>query len=144
MAIEYAARIRRIPVYPVAGGYNLGADVAMLASNESQFPPAAEVVKAAAAALYGANRYPDPGYAPLREALSARYGIPDSRIALGNGSCDILLAAGEALLEPGAEVIYAWPAFWSIPTWPPPPAPGGSRSRSTPRTATTWRRWPKR
>ena len=37
------------------------------------------------------------------------------RIALGNGSCDILLAAGEALLEPGAEVVYAWPAFSVYP-----------------------------
>jgi histidinol-phosphate aminotransferase len=115
MPIEYAERIRRIPVYPVAGGYDLGADMAMLASNESQFPPAAEVVEAAASVLRGANRYPDPGYAPLREALSARYGIPTSRIALGNGSCDILLAAGEALLEPGAEVVYAWPAFSVYP-----------------------------
>ena len=41
--------------------------------------------------------------------------IPTQRIALGNGSCDILLAAGEALLEPGAEVVYAWPAFSVYP-----------------------------
>ena len=47
--------------------------------------------------------------------LSNRYGIPPERIALGNGSCDILLAAGEALLEPGAEVVYAWPAFSVYP-----------------------------
>jgi histidinol-phosphate aminotransferase len=115
MAIEYAERIRRIPVYPVAGGYDLGAGVAMLASNESHFPPADAVVEAAAAALRGANRYPDPGYAPLRQALADRYDIPPTRIALGNGSCDILLAAGEALLEPGAEVVYAWPAFSVYP-----------------------------
>ena len=65
--------------------------------------------------LGGANRYPDPAYSPLRKALSERYGIPASRIALGNGSCDVLLAAGEALLEPGAEVVYAWPAFSVYP-----------------------------
>ena len=47
MAIEFAERIRRIPVYPVASGYDLGADVAMLASNESFFPPAPAVVDAA-------------------------------------------------------------------------------------------------
>jgi histidinol-phosphate aminotransferase len=61
------------------------------------------------------HRYPDPAYAPLRQALSDRYGVPRERIALGNGSCDILLAAGEALLEPGAEVVYAWPAFSVYP-----------------------------
>jgi histidinol-phosphate aminotransferase len=115
MPIEYAERIRRIPVYPVAGGYDLGADVAMLASNESHLPPSEAVIDAAASALRGANRYPDPGYAGLRNALSDRYDIPPTRIALGNGSCDILLAAGEALLEPGAEAVYAWPAFSVYP-----------------------------
>ena len=115
MAIEFAARIRRIPVYPIAAGYDLGADVAMLASNESPFGPLPAVVEAARRAVAGVNRYPDPSYAALRGALADRYGIPPARIALGNGSCDILLAAGEALLEPGAEVVYAWPAFSVYP-----------------------------
>jgi histidinol-phosphate aminotransferase len=115
VAIEFSERIRRIPVYPVASGYDLGADVAMLASNESCFAPLPQVVDAAARALSGANRYPDPAYDALRRALSNRYGVSSNRIALGNGSCDILLAAGEALLEPGAEVVYAWPAFSVYP-----------------------------
>jgi histidinol-phosphate aminotransferase len=115
MAIEFGERIRRIPAYPLAAGYDLGADVAMLASNESCFAPAPDVVEAAARALTGTHRYPDPSYAPLRKALSDRYGVPRDRIALGNGSCDILLAAGEALLEPGAEVVYSWPAFSVYP-----------------------------
>jgi histidinol-phosphate aminotransferase len=115
MPIEFAERTRRIPVYPLASGYDLGADVAMLASNESCFAPAPEVVEAAAAVLGGAHRYPDPSYSPLRRALADRYGVPPQRIALGNGSCDVLLAAGEALLEPGAEVVYAWPAFSVYP-----------------------------
>ncbi len=115
MSLEFAQRIRRIPVYPVASGYDLGTEVAMLASNESCFAPLPSVVEAASAVLSGVNRYPDPGYSPLRQALSERYGIAPERIALGNGSCDVLLAAGEALLEPGAEVVYAWPAFSVYP-----------------------------
>src|SRR5438270_2508612 len=115
MPIEFAERIRRIPVYPVASGYDLGADMAMLASNECCFAPLDVVVGAAGQALAGSHRYPDPAYLPLRRALSERYGLPAARIALGNGSCDILLAAGEALLEPGAEVVYAWPAFSVYP-----------------------------
>jgi|SRR5450755_221827 histidinol-phosphate aminotransferase len=115
MAIEFAQRIRRIPPYPLAAGYDLGADMAMLASNESCFGPRPEVIEAAARALAGAHRYPDPSYAPLRAALADRYGVPRERIALGNGSCDILLSAGEALLEPGAEIVYAWPAFSVYP-----------------------------
>jgi histidinol-phosphate aminotransferase len=41
--------------------------------------------------------------------------VPANRIAIGNGSCDILLAAGDALLEPGAEIVYAWPSFSVYP-----------------------------
>jgi histidinol-phosphate aminotransferase len=115
MALEFAERIGRIPVYPVAAGYDLGEDTAMLASNETPFAPHEAAAAAAARAIAGAHRYPDPAYAPLRTALSERYGLPPERIALGCGSCDILLAAGEALLEPGAEVVYAWPAFSVYP-----------------------------
>jgi histidinol-phosphate aminotransferase len=115
MAIEFAQRIRRIPSYPLSAGYDLGGDVAMLASNESCFGPARGVLDAARGALGAVNRYPDPSYSALRAALSDRYGIPRERIALGNGSCDILLCAGEALLEPGAEVVYSWPAFSVYP-----------------------------
>ena len=115
MAIEFSERIRRIPTYPVADGYSLPDDVAMLASNESPDPPLPTVVAAAQRALGGVNRYPDPSNSQLRRALSDRYGVPASRIAIGNGSCDILLAAGEALLEPGAELVYAWPSFSVYP-----------------------------
>lgn len=115
MAIEFSARIRRIPTYPVADGYALPDDVAMLASNESPDPPLRQVVEAASRALAGANRYPDPSNTALKRALSHRYGVPASRIAIGNGSCDILLAAGDALLEPGAELVYAWPSFSVYP-----------------------------
>jgi histidinol-phosphate aminotransferase len=115
MALEFSERIRRIPVYPVAAGYSLGADVAMLASNESPEPPIPAVIAAAQGALATANRYPDPSYDGLRSRLADRYGLAPSRIAIGNGSCDVLLAAGEALLEPGAEVVYSWPSFSVYP-----------------------------
>jgi len=115
VAIEFSARIRRIPSYPVAGGYELPDNVALLASNESPYPPLPQVVEAAARVLKGVNRYPDPSYAKLRRALSDRYEVAPARIAIGNGSCDILLAAGEALLEPGAEFVYAWPSFSVYP-----------------------------
>jgi histidinol-phosphate aminotransferase len=115
MPIEFAERIRRIPVYPAADGYALGGDVALLASNESPYPPIPAVVDAIGRVLGGLNRYPDPTNSALRSALSDRYSVPIHRIAIGNGSCDILLAAGEALLEPGAEVVYAWPSFSVYP-----------------------------
>jgi histidinol-phosphate aminotransferase len=115
MPLEFSERVKRIPVYPAASAYALPEDVALLASNESPDPPLPEVVDAVTKVLNGVNRYPDPTNAKLRAALSDRYGVPASRIAIGNGSCDILLAAGEALLEPGAEVVYAWPSFSVYP-----------------------------
>ena len=115
MPIEFADRIRRIPLYPAADGYSLAGDVALLASNESPYPPIPAVVEAVAQALSGLNRYPDPTNSALRSAIADRYGVPVHRIAIGNGSCDILLSAGEALLEPGAEVVYAWPSFSVYP-----------------------------
>jgi histidinol-phosphate aminotransferase len=116
MTLEFAERIRRIPVYPVAGGYGeQAAPLARLASNESPYPPLPAVREAIDRALSTLNRYPDPSNSILRERLSDRYEVPSSRIAIGNGSCDILLAAGEALLEPGAELVYAWPSFSVYP-----------------------------
>jgi histidinol-phosphate aminotransferase len=115
MAIEFSARIRRIPVYPAAGGYAQEAPLVRLASNESPYPPLPAVREAIKRELATLNRYPDPSSSLLRRRLSERYGVPPSRIAIGNGSCDIVLAAGEALLEPGAEVVYAWPSFSIYP-----------------------------
>jgi histidinol-phosphate aminotransferase len=115
MAIEFADKLRRIPVYPAADGYASEGPIAKLASNESPYPPIPAVIEAATKALIGANRYPDPTNAALRRKLSDRTGVPPQRIAVGNGSCDILLAAGDALLEPGAELVYAWPSFSVYP-----------------------------
>jgi len=115
VAIEFSERIRRIPSYPVAGGYAQEEPLVRLASNESPYPPLPAVREAIDHALGTLNRYPDPSNSLLRRRLSERYDVPISRIAIGNGSCDILLAAGEALLEPGAEIVYAWPSFSVYP-----------------------------
>ena len=115
MALEFSERIARLPRYPVAGGYAEQAPPVRLASNESPYPPLPAVREAIERALGELNRYPDPSNALLRRRLSERYGIAPARIAIGNGSCDILLAAGEALLEPEAELVYAWPSFSVYP-----------------------------
>ncbi|HEY2572369.1 MAG TPA: histidinol-phosphate transaminase [Solirubrobacteraceae bacterium] len=115
MPLEFSERVGRLPTYPVAGGYAQDAPLVRLASNESPYPPLAEVRAAIERALVTLNRYPDPANSLLRARLSDRYGVAQSRIAIGNGSCDILLAAGEALLEPGAELVYAWPSFSVYP-----------------------------
>jgi histidinol-phosphate aminotransferase len=113
--LEFSERVGRLPTYPVAGGYAEAAPLVRLASNESPYPPLPQVRAAIERALATLNRYPDPSSSLLRRRLSDRYGVAQSRIAIGNGSCDILLAAGEALLEPGAELVYAWPSFSVYP-----------------------------
>ena len=135
MPIEFSKRIGRIPVYPAAGGYASEQPLTLLASNETPFPPLPEVREAIARAFDTLNRYPDPTNSLLRTRLSERYGVPASRIAIGNGSCDILLAAGEALLEEGAELVYAWPSF---SVYPHLSASSGARAVTVPLDA-RWR-----
>jgi histidinol-phosphate aminotransferase len=132
VSLEFTSRLRQIPVYPAAETYSYEGEIVKLASNETPWPPLPEVIEAAAGVLGALNRYPDPTAAALRRRLSDRYDVPVGRIAVGNGSCEILLAAAEAMLEPGAEVVYAWPSF-SI--YPHVAAMTGARALTPPLTA---------
>ncbi|HEX6687060.1 MAG TPA: histidinol-phosphate transaminase [Solirubrobacterales bacterium] len=121
MTVTFAEKLARIPGYQAgvptgqapeaiaAGG------IAQLASNESPFPPHEKVVEAIRGAATAMNRYPDPDATLLRRRIAERYEAEPGRVAVGNGSCEILLAAAEALCEPGAEILYAWPSFSMYP-----------------------------
>jgi histidinol-phosphate aminotransferase len=115
VTIEYVDRLRGIPIYPAAETYEFGGELVKLASNETPWPPHPDVMEAARRALGDLNRYPDPDKSALRRRIAERVGMPAARVAVGNGSCEILLAAAEALLEPGAELVYAWPSFSMYP-----------------------------
>jgi histidinol-phosphate aminotransferase len=115
MTLEFNRRVEAIPVYPVAATYEYGGELVKLASNETPWPPHPQVLEAAEAAMRGLNRYPDPEKGLLRRRIAERCGLPAGRVAVGNGSCEILLAAADAMLEPGAEVVYAWPSFSIYP-----------------------------
>ena len=109
-------KVRRIPVYPAADGYALGGPgrdarlqrVAVPADPGGRRGGHEGARRASTATR--TRRTPR-----CARALSDRYGVPANRIAIGNGSCDILLAAGDALLEPGAELVYAWPSLLGLP-----------------------------
>jgi histidinol-phosphate aminotransferase len=113
--LRYAAALDRVAAYPTAGGYRLPASVAQMASNEGPIPLDAEVQAVVAEAVAGIHRYPDPAARELRSELSGLWGVPAAQIGLGNGSCDLLIALGSALLEPGAHLVYAWPSFSVYP-----------------------------
>jgi histidinol-phosphate aminotransferase len=113
--IEFNRRLEDIPVYPAASTYAFEGELVKLASNETPFAPHPQVLEAVEAQLRTLNRYPDPEKSALRRRISERTGVPVGRIAVGNGSCELLLSAAEAMLEPGAEVVYAWPSFSIYP-----------------------------
>jgi histidinol-phosphate aminotransferase len=113
--IEFNRRIEEIPIYPAASTYAFDGELVKLASNETPYPPHPQVLEAVEAQLRTLNRYPDPEKSLLRRRISDRTGVPPERVAVGNGSCEILLAAADAMLEPGAEIVYAWPAFSMYP-----------------------------
>jgi histidinol-phosphate aminotransferase len=115
VSVEYGERIRRIPVYPAAETYEFGGTLVKLASNETPFPPHPQVLEAVERELRTLNRYPDPDKTRLRRKLGERFELSPKRVAIGNGSCELLLSAAEALLEPGAEIVYAWPSFSMYP-----------------------------
>ena len=73
------------------------------------------MIEAIAKAAKGLNRYPDQHARRLRRRIAERFDTDPARVAVGNGSCEILLAAAEALCEPGDEILFAWPAFSIYP-----------------------------
>jgi histidinol-phosphate aminotransferase len=124
MSVTFAEKLARMPGYQAgvptgqAPEAIAATGIAQLASNESPVPPHPKVVEAIAAAAGAMNRYPDPDATLLRRRIAERFDTDPARVAVGNGSCEILLAAAEALCEPGAEVLYAWPAFSMYPYLP--------------------------
>ena len=124
MTVTFAEKLARMPGYQAgvptgqAPEAIASGGIAQLASNESPFPPHPQVVEAIARTAAAMNRYPDPDATLLRRRLAERYETEPGRVAVGNGSCEILLAAAEALCEPGAEILYAWPAFSMYPYLP--------------------------
>ena len=124
MTITFAEKLARMPGYKAgvptgqAPEAIAAGEIAQLASNESPFPPHEAVVEAIRRAAPSMNRYPDPDATLLRRRIAERYETEPGRVAVGNGSCEILLAAAEALGEPGAEIVYAWPSFSMYPYLP--------------------------
>jgi histidinol-phosphate aminotransferase len=113
--IEFNSRIERIPVYPAAKTWEHEGELIELASNETPWGPLPAVAGVLQGQIERLNRYPDPGKVLLRQRIADRCELPASRVTVGNGSCEILMSAADALLEPGAELIYAWPSFSIYP-----------------------------
>ena len=92
----------------------LGLDrVVKLASNEGPwgpFPAALEALERSARSL---NRYPDGGAFHLRNAIAERHGVDAANVITGAGVDAIIGHLSVATLDPGDEVVTAWPSFIS-------------------------------
>jgi histidinol-phosphate aminotransferase len=124
MTVTFSEKLSRIPHYEPGTSLDDAkakaetADAVKLASNESPLPPHPDVIDAVARAAAEAHRYPDPEARALRRAIADHHETDPARIAVSNGSCEILLAAALALCEPGDEILYAWPSFSMYPHLP--------------------------
>ena len=92
----------------------VGRDVASLGLNEGlegPFPSALEAVATAAPHL---NRYPGRGSLELAEALASRHAVPVEQLIVAAGADAVIGYVCQAVLEPGDEVVIAWPSFPSF------------------------------
>ncbi len=100
------------PIEELAREFGLNpATIIKLASNENPLGMPESARQAAIAALAHSERYPDSNGYYLKEALSERYGVPQSWFTLGNGSNDILELIADAFLAPGASAVYSQYGF---------------------------------
>jgi histidinol-phosphate aminotransferase len=92
----------------------LGLDrVVKLASNEGPwgpFPAALEALRRQAPTL---NRYPDGGAYHLRNAIAERHQVDPANVITAAGADAVIGHLSVAALDPGDEVVTAWPSFIS-------------------------------
>jgi histidinol-phosphate aminotransferase len=91
------------------------ASIIKLASNENPLGVSPRARRAIQNVLDGLSRYPDGNGFELKRALSARYGVAQERIVLGNGSNDVLDLAARAFLTPRDSAVYSQHAFAVYP-----------------------------
>jgi histidinol-phosphate aminotransferase len=100
------------PIGELAREYGIDEkSIVKLASNENPLGMPESSRHAIAAAMDELARYPDANGFDLKAALSARIGVPQDWLTLGNGSNDILELAAHAMLQPGLSAVYSQYSF---------------------------------
>lgn len=77
-----------------------------LNTNESPFPPAPEVVEAAAKAAESLQLYPDPDCTELRRAIASAQGVDPDEVICSNGSDETLYFAFMAYCDGGRPAVF--------------------------------------
>jgi len=85
--------------------------VVKLASNEGPFGPFPAAQEAIARATLELNRYPDGGAWRLRTALADHHGVGFEQVTVCAGADAVVGFLCIACVDPGDEVVTAWPSF---------------------------------
>jgi histidinol-phosphate aminotransferase len=100
------------PLEEVARSFGLrAADLVKLASNENALGPSPRAIAAMRDAAAKMHLYPDGGCFYLRQALSAKLGLPPDWFLFGNGSNEIIEFLGHVFLHPGTNLVMSQGAF---------------------------------
>jgi histidinol-phosphate aminotransferase len=92
-----------------------GRDIAELGSNENPLGPSPRAIEAMQGALAETFRYPDPRGLALKTALSAHHGVDFDRIALGNGSHELLILLAQCFADSAHSIVFSQYGFAVFP-----------------------------
>lgn len=98
------------PISEVQREYGLS-EIYKLASNENPLGPSPKVLDAVYKALTQQHRYPDPSCYDLTAKISQVWNVPQSQVAIGNGSNEIIDLLIRIFCEPGDSILTSQAAF---------------------------------
>ncbi|MGQ9543047.1 MAG: histidinol-phosphate transaminase [Candidatus Bathyarchaeia archaeon] len=86
-------------------------EIVNLGSNENPYRLPEWMVKSLIGELQRINRYPNPSYRDLKEAISKYVDLPPDHITVGNGSSDLIDMVCKATLNPLDRIIVPIPTY---------------------------------
>jgi len=92
-----------------------GAAIAELGSNENPLGPSPRALEAMRIALSETFRYPDPRGLSLKKALARKFGVGLDRIALGNGSHELLILIAQCFADSSHSIVFSQYGFAVFP-----------------------------
>ena len=92
-----------------------GAAIAELGSNENPLGPSPRALKAMRVALAETFRYPDPRGMQLKRALAEHLAVDVERIALGNGSHELLMLLAQCFADAKHSIVFSQFGFAVFP-----------------------------
>jgi histidinol-phosphate aminotransferase len=85
--------------------------IVKVASNENPLGPSPAAMEAVRGAIGNIHRYPESGAYYLRHRLAEIHQLAPEQFIFGNGSNEVLVLLGNALLRPGLELLASQHAF---------------------------------